>query len=109
MALLDAVKVYLGIEDKLQDALLSTIIQDQSVRVQQYIGEDNVPSELSWIVKELSVIRFNRIGSEGTSSDSEEGRSASYIEDPFQSFIPHLDRYLEKQQRPVSKGKAKFL
>jgi hypothetical protein len=103
------IKTYLGIEDSLQDSLLTQIITDASRRVNNYIGASELPVELEWIVQELSVIRFNKIGSEGMKSESEEGKSLTFKENVFDDYIPELDKYLESQSQPASRGKARFL
>lgn len=106
--LLQTVKLYLGIQDTLQDTLLQDIINVMTQRVTGYIGEEVLPAKLEWIVKELAIIRYNRIGSEGTKTDSEEGKNATYVDDPFQDFVPTLDKYIEDNNKPPVKGKAKF-
>lgn len=108
MILLEIVKLYLDIEDNHRDPLLTQIITDSTQRILSYIEESLLPVELEWIVRELSIIRFNRIGSEGMTDESEEGRQSTYDKDAFAQFEPFLDRYLEKQKTPV-KGKARFL
>lgn len=107
--ILQTVKVYLGIDDELQDDLLLQIIVDATQRVCGYINESTLPAQLEWIVRELTIIRYNRIGSEGTKTDSEEGKSATYIYDPFEQFISTLDKYVEDNNKPPAKGKARFL
>lgn len=107
--LLQTVKVYLGIEDELQDSLLQQIIDDAIQRVCGYINEQILPLQLEWVVRELTIIRYNRIGSEGTKTDSEEGKSATYIDDPFEQFVSTLDKYVEDNNKPPTKGKARFL
>lgn len=107
--LLQTVKVYLGINDELQDTLLQQIIDDMTQEVTDYISEETLPTKLERIVRELTIIRYNRIGSEGTKTDSEEGKSATYVDDPFQKFVPALDKYIEDNLKPPIKGKAKFL
>ena len=108
--MLSIIKTYLGFTDLLQDDVLLDIIDTYTKRVKTYIGSDTLPAGLEWIVKELTIVRYNRIGSEGNVSESEEGKSITYKEDdPFKGFIPELDKYLESQSQPASRGKAKFL
>ena len=42
---------------------LQTIMDITSDRLKVKLGTDEVPSQLSYIVTEVSIIRFNRIGS----------------------------------------------
>lgn len=107
--LLSTVKLYLGFNDTLQDALIQQIIEDVTQRVNNYVGETSLPTELEWIVKELTIIRYNRIGSEGFKSETEEGKSLSLRDDPFLDFVPELDKYLESKNQPAGRGRVKFL
>lgn len=104
------VKTYLGIDDNLQDALLQQMIDDYTRRVNNYISAETLPTELQWVVRELTIIRYNRIGSEGMQSESEEGKSQTYKDgDPFDSFRDDLDKYLESKQEPAGTGRARFI
>jgi len=108
--ILDKVKIYLDFNDNLQDDLLNEIIDDYSQRVKNYIGENEIPKELEWVIKELTIIRYNRIGSEGLTSESQEGKSLSFKDgDPFDSYTDELDGYLNKDKEAHGKGKVKFL
>ena len=51
--------------------------------------------ELEFVLIELSIQRYNRIGSEGISSESVDGKSVSY-EDDFESYKVYLDDYISK-------------
>lgn len=108
--MLSIIKTYLGITDTLQDELLAQIITDYTTRVNNYIGEDILPARLEWIVRELSIIRYNAVGSEGFKSESEEGKSFTFTEgDPFLSYLIYLDQYINSQTGIKSRGKVKFL
>ena len=69
MAVLDDVKLLLDIpeSDADLDNKLNLIIKNAERQVLSYLpsGLDNVPNELEYIVCELSVTRFNRLGNEG--------------------------------------------
>lgn len=108
--MLSIVKTYLGITDNVQDELISQIIADVTQRVNNYVGVTELPVQLEWIVRELSIIRYNKIGSEGYKSESEEGKSLTFTEDdPFNTFVPELDQYLDSQAQPASTGRARFI
>ena len=73
----DEIKSLLGIEGDGRDSLLSTIVGFTEDRLRVLLGGvEEVPPELEYIVYELSVIRFNRIGSEGMSAHSVEGKAS---------------------------------
>lgn len=92
----DEIKSLLGIEGDGRDSLLSTIVGFTEDRLRVLLGGvEEVPPELEYIVYELSIIRFNRIGSEGMSSHSVEGESISYSDDDFLRFQADIDAYLD--------------
>jgi len=107
--MLSTVKLYLNITDTLQDALIQQIIDDVSMKVNSYSSAESVPTELEWIVRELAIIRFNQIGSEGVTTDSQEGKSVTFVSDPFKQYEPYLDKYLADNSQPTTRGKARFL
>lgn len=82
-----------------QDELLIEIIQVIEEKILLYLGLNEVPSALGWIVVELSIARFNRIGSEGMSSESVDGGTSSYIEDELGQYKVYLDNYVRQNTR----------
>lgn len=69
-----------------------------------------VPDELDYIVDEITIARFNRIGSEGMSSESVEGRSANYNDNYFADFEADIQSYIESNAESDStRGKVRFL
>ena len=107
--MLTTVKLYLGITDTLQDPLLTQIIADAETLVNDSVSAETLPESLQWIVREMAISRFNRIGSEGLKSESEEGRSATYADNIFDAYVPYLDEYLQKSGGTSGRGKARFL
>lgn len=70
----------------LDQALQKYLIEDAIAEVKSYINaaeSEMLPPSVSvkYIVKELTLIRFNKLGAEGISSTSQSGISESYIED----------------------------
>lgn len=66
-----------------------------------------VPEELAGIVVEVSVNRYNRIGSEGASGHTVEGETTSWFSNDY--FAPYMDeirRYVSSQGKSVG---VKFL
>ena len=66
--MLEKVKKLLGLKDNDKDDLLTSIINLVSDRLKLKIGAKSIPEELEYIVVEVSVSRFNRIGNEGMDS-----------------------------------------
>lgn len=52
-----------------------------------------IPQSLEWIVFEVVIKRFNRLGSEGFTSESVEGHSISLDMDAFQEYEALIDDY----------------
>lgn len=65
-------------------------------KVLNYISQEELPTELEYIVQELTIKRFNRLGSEGMSSTSQEGLSMSWNDDDFSFYKDDLDAWLEE-------------
>ena len=89
--LLNRIKTLLGITDN--DELIYEIIEITEYKILNYINKKTLPDELEFILIELSIARFNRIGSEGFASESVDGKSVSY-EDDFEKYKQYLDDYL---------------
>lgn len=92
MEVIETIKLLLGVDDD-KDDILNEIISLTSSKILSYIKEDKVPKTLNWIVIEMSIKRYNRIGSEGMKSESVDGTSVSYEEDELENYYSHLNDY----------------
>ena len=97
--LLNRIKTLLQINDN--DELIYEIVEITKEKILNYINEKELPKELEFILIELSIERYNRIGSEGIASESVDGKNVSY-EDNFESFKQYLDDYIFRNNK--SKG-----
>ncbi|WP_432616880.1 phage head-tail connector protein [Butyricicoccus sp.] len=103
------VKTLLGVEDDVQDEMLDTIVQSVQSRLRVLLGGvDTIPEQLAYIVAEVAVIRYNRIGSEGMSSHTVEGESISYADNDFSGFMPDIEAWQEEQEK-AKRGRVRFL
>lgn len=84
--LIDNVKILLGINDDLQDELLEVIekITIQHFKLKTKLSE--VPEHLEFVIVEVMIKRFNRIGAEGMSSKTIEGASVSFSQSDFDEY-----------------------
>lgn len=89
MMILENVKTVLGIEDNLQDGVLNILIKNVSSHLKALLGKE-IPEELNYIVEEITVRRFNRLGAEGMQSESVEGHSITFY-DLKDEFTPYQD------------------
>lgn len=86
MSIIEQVKTLLGISDDLQDNLLSVIQMLTESHFKAYSKQDNIPENLNYIIVEVMVKRFNRIGSEGMSSQTVEGLNMAFELDDFAEY-----------------------
>ena len=117
--MIERIKTLLGIEDsddptraeELRDEKLAVIVDNTTRRLKTLLGGvSEVPESLEYIVIEVSVKRFNRIGSEGVSSHGVEGESMSWTDNDFDEFQKDISEWRDTQPVDVTtKGKIRFL
>ena len=88
---------------------LQTIMDITSDRLKVKLGTDKVPSKLSYIVTEVSIIRFNRIGSEGLSSHTVEGESQSFSGDDFSPYESDIQAWIDENKGTSRRGRIRFI
>lgn len=72
------IKKRLEINNNIEDDLLNQIIEDAEVEVLDYTNRKEIAPEMEGIVREVAIIIYNRLHSEGEASRSEGGVSVSY-------------------------------
>ena len=97
--LLNRIKTLLNCEGN--EELITEIVNITEAKILNYINAIEIPVELEFVLIELSVQRFNRIGSEGIASESIDGKSVSY-DDDFTGYKHYLDDYISRNS--VRKG-----
>lgn len=105
---LERLKLFLGIKDTEQDALLSEIISLVEKQLTLRIGKTDIPSDLDFIVLEISVVRYNRLGSEGLKSETIEGHRADYSADDFKPYEGILSIFKEDAPSGWQEGEVMF-
>lgn len=90
-------------------ARLQTIVDITSDRLKNRLGTEEVPSGLSYIVTEVSIIRFNRIGSEGLSSHTVEGESMGWTEDDFSAYEADIQAWIDENKDASRRGRIRFI
>lgn len=88
---------------------LQTIMDITSDRLKVKLGTDEVPTQLSYIVTEVSIIRFNRIGSEGLSSHTVEGESQSFSGDDFSPYESDIQAWIDENKNTSRRGRIRFI
>lgn len=87
-------KIRLGISDNSQDNLLMQLLEDAESEILDYCNRDTLPSKAKSLQRELAVIYFNHLGSEGESSRSEGGISVSYSTEIPENIKSRLNAYI---------------
>lgn len=108
--MLEDIKELLGIgeDDTSMNSKISIIVLATKSRLKVLLGGLDVPDTLNYIVTDVSIMRFNRIGSEGLSSHTVEGESLSFSNNDFEPYIDDIQAYLDSQKEN-KKGKVRFL
>lgn len=78
MAQLEKLKIRLGISDNSEDSLLNMLLEDAEGEILDFCNRDILPVKAEALQRELAIIYYNRLGSEGETSRSEGGVSVSY-------------------------------
>lgn len=108
--MLDDLKLMLGIDvnDTSEDAKLNLVISSVKARLKTILGGIEPPESLGYIILDVSIIRFNKIGSEGMTSHSVEGESITFGDDDFAGFMDDIETFLKSQKESV-RGRVRFL
>lgn len=106
--MLDDLKLMLGIDGNDRDALLMLIISSVTARLKNLLGGIDPPEDMQHIIREVSIIRFNRIGSEGMDSHTVEGESQQFTDNDFSGFMDEIQAFLDAQKES-KRGKVRFL
>lgn len=116
--MLEDIKLFLDIEDDLQDSLLDLIIKDSEQRIlsalNQFAAKNDterhkvIPDDLTYIHRDVAIKRFNKRNSEGATADSEEGRSYSWESSYLNEYLDIFDEYTKPSIR-TGKGITSFI
>lgn len=109
MMMLEKIKTLLGIDDDLQNDVLNIIIENVTSHLKALLGKE-VPQDLNFIIEEITVRRFNRLGAEGMRSESVEGHSITFY-DLKDEFVPYEEIIATHKDPPekVGRGKVMFI
>lgn len=87
---IDKLKVRLNEEDT---ALLEQLLEDAETEILDYCNRDVLLPRMFGLKRELAIVYYNRLGSEGESSRSEGGVSVSYSTDIPENIKKRLNSY----------------
>lgn len=105
----ERIKTVLDIKDTLQDDVLDILISNVSNHLKAKLGKD-IPESLEFIVEEITIRRFNRIGTEGAKSESVEGHTITFY-DLEKEFVPYEDVINDNKDDDgnAKRGKVMFI
>lgn len=108
--MLKDVKLMLGIaiDDTDRDSLLKLIISSATARLKTLLGGVEPPESLEYIITDVAIRRFNRIGSEGMESHTVEGESITFSDSDFAGFEDDIQAFLDTQKESA-RGRVRFL
>lgn len=86
----EKLKVRLNEEDT---ALLEQLLEDAETEILDYCNRDVLLPRMLGLQRELAIVYYNRLGSEGESSRSEGGVSVSYSTDIPENIKRRLNSY----------------
>lgn len=110
--MLEKLKLMLGLTDADESttARLEQIIDIVSQRLCILLSSDTVPAALEYIVVEVAIARYNRIGSEGVKSHTVQGESMNWDEADFAPYLDEIQAWLDAQDDPTTKrGRLRFI
>lgn len=108
--MLNNLKIILGIDlnDASIDDKLNLILSMATARLKRLLGDIEPPESMNDIILNVSIKRFNRIGSEGLSSHSQEGESLSFSDNDFDEYKDDIKAFLEAQDSGT-RGRLRFI
>ena len=119
-ASLEFIKLTLGLNTDTSDKLLNMLVERATNRFKILLPRvtnpntgakelQEVSEALDWIIEELVIERFNRIGSEGVTSETVAGHSVNFSEKDFKSYWDYIImEYPELDENADKKGSIKF-
>lgn len=96
--------------DTLQDDLLEEIEASTTDHFKAITGATEVPEELGFIIREVMVKRYNRLGNEGMSSTSRTDLSMTFTTGDFDDYLDILKkRFDTSAENKISPGRMLIL
>lgn len=91
--MLENIKLLLNIQDNSKDNLLSYLISNAKQKILTYTNQTEILPSMEYIVDELVILRYNKLGSEGLQSESFSGVSQTFNQDIPQDIKSQLNQF----------------
>lgn len=103
------IKEYLGLADNSKDALLKVIVRNTMSALILRLDGLQFDDNLSFIVVEVSVARFNRLGSEGMKAQTVDVMRQEFLESDFAPYETMIDMFVRSKKGSTGSGSVRFL
>ena len=105
--IVNRINLVLGLEGR--DELLTEIVRLVGMPILLYIKQKEMPTDLEWILVELAIKRYNKIGAEGFTEEKNDNIQNKYEENMLSEYIPFLDAWIkENSVEEVETSKVRF-
>lgn len=108
-AIAKEVKEYLGLADSSKDSLLKLIVLNTINALILRLDGVQFDNNLSFIVVEVSVSRFNRLGSEGMKAQTVDVMRQEFLESDFTPYEAMIDMFVRSKKGSTGSGSVRFL
>lgn len=89
--MLTEIKLLLSITDDSQDELLNTLIKYAVMDATAYTGKTDIETQWPSVIVKMVIYNYNRLGTEGLSSESYSSVSYTYNDDYSDEILSLLD------------------
>lgn len=96
-------------EDEELNQKLNWILNTTRARLKVLLGGIDPGDELNYIITEVSIVRYNRIGSEGFQSHTVEGESMGFLNSDFDAYMDDIQAYKDAKNIDISKGGIRWI
>lgn len=110
--MLETILTLLGLDDPTEamQNKVEAIMGLTEQRLELLLGQPMIPDALTYIVVEVTIARFNRIGSEGTTSHSVQSENMTWSDDDFKPYLSDIQDWLNAQDDVnTSRGRVRFI
>lgn len=110
--MLEDLKRMLGLSDQKDEELdkkLNWILTTTRARLKVLLGGIDPEKDLDYIITEVSIVRYNRIGSEGFQSHTVKDESVGFLSSDFDAYMDDIQAYKDQKNIDVSKGGIRWI
>lgn len=96
-------------ENEELDEKLCWILETTRARLKVLLGGIDPENDLDYIITEVAIIRYNRIGSEGFQSHTVEGENIGFLSSDFDAYMDDIQAYKDAKNIDTSKGGIRWI